>query len=75
MREAISWSLQTEMLNPTVNQAALRERIAKKIVARVNRIGLMHAPGMQGVLRCGDRIIVKQNLFQDKVKAAKEYVN
>lgn len=63
------------MVNPTINQAVVLERIAKKIVDRVNRIGLMHAPGTQGVLRCGDRIIVKHNLFKDKVKAAREYVN
>lgn len=40
-------------VNPTLNQTAMTQRIAKKINAAAERMGSMPAIGTQVVLRCG----------------------
>jgi hypothetical protein len=45
-----------------LNQAALMQRIARKINAAAERMGPMPATGTQAVLRCGGKVVYKQHL-------------
>lgn len=56
--------------NPTLNQTALMQRIAKKINAAAERMGPMPATGTQAVLRCNGKV-----LFKDNSEVENTYVN
>lgn len=56
--------------NPTLNQTALMQRVAKKINAAAERMGAMPATGTQAVLRCNGKV-----LFKDNSEVENTYVN
>lgn len=51
-------------MNNHLNKKVVMERIASKVIARVDRMGFIQATGVHAVCRCGGKVIARGQSFR-----------